>query len=345
MAYFGLDIGSYSIKFVSSSGTGSGAKIKKYGSVPNPVGQILPNDKTLFEQLALAIKQGLKDNSLLGQNCHLALPGPQAYVSIINMPVLSDAELASAIKWEAEQHVPVSLKEVNFEYDVIFRPPKKSIDDEMSVFLVGAPKKKVDRYLELLDLVGIEAIGLEPEVVSLVRLFVEGQKRESSLVTTMVCNVGALSTSFVVFDEQGKMGVVHSASIGSLALTRALETNLSLQPSQAEEYKRTYGLEQDKLEGKVRIVLLPVFDTLVREIRKTMQFYLSKDPSARGINRVVMFGGGANLPGLSSYLAQILSVEVIVGDPFIGYEVSNRLQLGNDRASYGVAVGLSVKEF
>lgn len=342
MAYFGIDIGSYAIKIVASEGSGAGAKIKRIGSVHNPVGQVLPSDKTQFEQLAGTIKTLVKDKGLTGKNCHLALPGQQAYVSIINMPILSDAELASAIKWEAEQHIPVSMDEVNFEYDVVYRPDKNSIEDEMSVFLVGAPKKVVERYLELLELAGVEAIGLEPEVLSILRAFFPDTSKGA--IPTLISNVGALSSSFVIVDELGRVGVAHSAPLGSLALTRALEKGLSLQPAQAEQYKRTYGLDQDKLEGKVRIVLLPVFDALVREIRKTIQFYISKNPGSNKVNRLIITGGGAHLPGIAAYLAEVLSLEVLVGNPLEKFKNESEEKI-NEVSSYAVALGLSIKEF
>lgn len=343
MAFFGLDIGSYAIKFVAADGSGDSAKIKGIGSVYNPVGQILPEDNHLFEQLAGAIKKGIRDFSLSGQNCHLSLPGPQAYISIVQMPVLSDAELSSAIRWEAEQHIPVSLTDVNFEYDVVWRPPRGSNEETMSVFLVGAPKKTVQRYLELLELVGIEAVGLEPEVVSLTRAFLP-EKTDQPMATTLVCNLGALSSSFVVIDR-GRIAVAHTAPIGSLALTRALEKGLTLSPTQSEEYKRSYGLDGAKLEGKVRQVLSPVFDAVVAEIRKTMQFFLSKSPGSSNISRVIVTGGGANLPEVTSYLVDVLSVEVVVGNPFARFGAGKKFQLPPDTASYAVATGLSVKDF
>jgi type IV pilus assembly protein PilM len=343
MNFFGLDIGSYMIKFVKVDKHLGGVKVAKIGWIYNPVGQILPGDKQDFEKLAMAIKQALKEHGLSGMNCHLALGGPQAYISIISMPALSDAELASAVKWEAEQHIPVSLDEVNFEYDVLSRPNKDLGEDEMKILLVGAPKKIVDRYIELLDLVGIEPIGLEPEVVSLMRSYVqEGVQANSA--TTLICNVGAFSTSFVVI-ENGKMSVAHSAPLGGVSLTRALEKELSLSPQQSEEYKRTFGLETDKLEGKVRASLLPVFDAILREIKKTIQYYVSKSPAINKVSRVIMCGASSNLPGLAPYLAEVLSVEVLVGNPFIKLGKENDNMNITDPSTYSVALGLALKDF
>lgn len=345
MAYFGLDIGSYAIKFVRAEGHDSHAKIKTIGSIYNSVGQVLPSDPHQFDQLAALIKNGIREFGLSGLNCHMALPSQQAYMSIVQMPSLSDAELASAIKWEAEQHIPVTLSEVNFEFDVIQRPPRDSTDSTMSVFMVGVPKTVVDRYVDLLERSGVEPIGLEPDVISLMRAYQSGKETvDANSGATLVCNFGALSTSFVVMDD-ANLHVVHSANIGSLALTRALEKGLGLDPARSEEYKRTYGLEPGQLEGKVRTVLLPVFDALVKEIRKTIQYYVSKSPANNVVSRIVICGGGANLPAISGYLVEVVSLEVIVGNPFSNYHTDGKLKLPEDVSSYSVAVGLATKGF
>lgn len=344
MSYFGLDIGSYAIKFVKAEGHDSHAKIKTIGSVYNSVGQILPGDTHQFDQLATLIKNGVKEFGLLGLNCHLSLPSPQAYMSIVQMPSLTDAELSSAIKWEAEQHIPVSLSEVNFEYDVVYRPTKNSSDDSMSVFMVGVPKTVVDKYISLMESAGIELIGLEPDVISLMRTFYTPKDDKNTDSATLVCHFGALNTSFVIMDST-KLHVVHTANIGSLALTRTIEKSLGLDPSRSEEYKRTYGLQQNQLEGKVRTVLTPVFDALVSEIRKTIQFFVSQSPANNTVSRIIISGGGSNLPEMSSYLVEALSLEVVVGNPFANLSVDNKIHLPEDVASYAVAVGLATKAF
>ena len=343
MGHFGLDIGSYNIKVAAVDGYGDHSKIKKVASVPNPVGVILPTNANQQNQLATTIKQTLKDMGLLGQECHLSLSGSSSYISVISMPVLTNNELSSAISWEAEQHIPVSLSEVNYEYDVLSRPDKNSGDDNMQVLLVGAPKTVVSGYLNLMEMVGVESIGMEPEVLSLVRAFIP-EKGVETEATTLYCCFGALTSDLVVVDK-GNISVVHSAEIGSLALTRALERGLSLQPSQAEEYKRSYGAQAELLEGKVNNVLLPVLETFVREVKKTMQFFVSKSPATNRISRVVVTGGGANLPGISTYLAQQLSVEVLVGDPFKRFSSDKKLQMPPDKTSLSIAIGLAVKEF
>lgn len=348
MSYFALDIGSYAIKFVKADGHGSHTKIKTIGSVYNSLGQILPSDPHQLEQLAVLIKNGVKEFGLGGQNVHLSLPASQAYMSIVAMPVLTDNELASAITWEAEQHIPVNLTELNFEYDVISRPEgNAAVDSQMSVFMVGAPKAVVNRYIELLELAGLEPIGLEPDIVSLVRSFIPKTKDAAASLpqgASLYCNFGALSTNFVVIKD-GLLQATHVAPIGSLALTRSLEKTLGLDPSRSEEYKRTYGLAEDQLEGKVRVAMLPVVDSLIQEFRKTIQYYISKSPANEVVSRIVISGGGANLPGLAAYVANVLSTEVIIGDPFALVEKDPKTTLPEDVASYCVASGLATKEF
>lgn len=343
MAYFGLDIGSYTIKFCFAERKGKTLKIKTLGSVYNPVGQILPVDGHKVEQLAEVIKKGTQEFGLSGMTCHISLPGNLSLMNVISMPLLTDVELSSAIKWEAEQHIPVSLDEINFEYDVIWRPPKNSSIKEMSVLIVGATKKNVNQYLNILSMAGLEPIGMEPEVLSIQRVFQpEGQETDHS--TTLFCNFGALTTSFLVVD-QGNLSVVHSVSFGSLALTRAIEKSFSLNPSQSEEYKRGYGIDPQLSEGKVAAVLQPVVETLVQEIRKTIHFHMTRSTGSNGVTRIVLSGGGSMLPGIAAFLAKSLALEVVVGNPIEGYQVDTNISLPNDLTTYSAAIGLAIKTF
>lgn len=344
MSFFGLDIGSYSIKFVKADGHGAKAHIKTIGSVYNSVGQVLPSDGHAQEQLAVLIKNGMKDFGLTGMNCNLSLPSSQSYISIVNMPSLTNTELASAIQWEAEQDIPVNIDELNFEYDVIYRPEKTGGEHQMSVFMVGVPKTVVNKYLNLLEIAGVEPIGLEPDVLALMRPFVNENTISEYPGASLICNFGAINSNFVVIDD-GILKATYSASVGSLALTRALEKGLNLDPQRSEEYKRTYGLMPDQFEGKVRNTLQPVFETLIREIKKTMQYYMSQSSSHKQISRVIMVGGGSGLPDMVSYLVKQLSAEVIIGNPITAYQVDKKMEIPEDAHTYSIAAGLATKEF
>ena len=126
-------------------------------------------------------------------------------------------------------------------------------------------------------------------------------------------------------------------------MSRAMAAELGLELNQAEQYKRTYGLDGKQLQGKVRNVLLPVFATISNELRKGMQFYAGEQ--GKKISRVVLSGGGAYLPEMVRQLAMELGVEVVVGNPFanVAMDATQQKRIGSIGAVFGVAVGLALR--
>lgn len=329
----GVDIGSYSVKAVQMSSRGV---LSKIGSVYNPVGQFLPSDDTQFNRLVDTLKQLASEQRFMGKPVSTALPESLAYTSIISMPYLSDAELASSIHWEAEQHIPVPLDEVQLEYQVLYKPKKGAVGEKMQVLLVASKKVVVDRVNELFRSAGLELVNMETGLLACYRSIQSSIPQDCGVA---VLNMGALSTDILIV-ESGKMMLSYTIGTGGLVLTRAIQQGLGLTGQQAEEYKRAYGLDETQLEGKVSQTLVPVMNVLIGEIRKAVQYYQTSQMGA-GIRSVLLAGGGSYLRGLPAYLTQALSAEVVVANPLQGIQVDKDVQLPKDGAAYAVAIGLA----
>jgi len=332
----GLDIGTYSIKLVKLKRRGKNFSVVDFGAAYNPVGQVIPADGRQQQQLAVAVKKLVTEHKISGESLVMALPDTAAFTNVITMPALSDTELSSAIKWEAEQHVPVPLDQVNLEYEVLYRPKKRGTSEKMEILLVAAQKNMIKGYVALAEAVGIEVKALETEVIAAIRSLFRREDQSISLV----CHFGATSVGLAVV-HLSRLAMTHSVPVAGLALTRAIESGLGLDASRAEEYKRTYGLDGAQLEGKVRGAMLPVMERVLSEIRKTLQFFATQR-SGVAVQRVILSGGSAHLPGLATYMAELLALEVVVGNPFEGME--GRVKLPGDYAAYSVCVGLAERE-
>jgi type IV pilus assembly protein PilM len=100
------------------------------------------------------------------------------------------------------------------------------------------------------------------------------------------------------------------------SLTRAISLGLGLDMASAEEYKKAYGINESELEGKIRGVALPVFNSVVDELRKAMTLF-TEDTGGKTPELLVLSGGGANLPGMAEELTRTLGVEVQVAQPLV----------------------------
>lgn len=309
MSAVAIDIGTYTIKVVHAK-PGPKPKIERTVEVFNQVGVNIPTDEASTEQMINQIESILTDHKLPRKDIRLALPEQAVSTKIISIPPLNDAELASAIGWQAEQHIPIPLDELSLEYQVLYRPSRKESGENMRVLLIGARKVLVDRYVDLFFELGIEPSLLETQTIATTRSL----EFTADDPTTLVVSIGSAVMDMAVV-SQGQLAFVFSHLNGGQLLTKTIQQQIGLDAEQAEQYKRTYGLDESQFEGKLFRALEPPVKIFVGEMMKAMQFFVNQNPG-QSVQRVLLAGGSAQMPGLVQYITGALNVEVLVAAPF-----------------------------
>lgn len=338
---FGLDIGSTSIKIIQLAGISQGFRLLAAGIVPTPPKGLASEAEVDQEALALTIKKLTQDAKVSTKFVITSLPEAQIFTRVLEMPALSDRELASAIQWEAEQVVPLPLEDVSLDFQVLSRPKKPDRASKMEILLVAAPKILIEKYLKILGMAGLTPLWLETETLAISRAL---SFEDPLFPTSLFIHLGSQTTDLTVI--RGKIiAFTRSIPTGGKALARAVAQSLGLEESQAEEYKRAYGFEEEKLEGKILAAIKPVFNAVLEEIKRSMAFYQEKNPQ-EPLKRVVLVGGAAKLPGITAYLAQELGLEVQVGNPWQKIQKDEKLtsELEESGPIFTTAVGLAMKE-
>lgn len=337
-AILGVDIGSHSIKIVEIAKDAKNATLLSAGSVPTPAGALISSNQLDQEAVAVALKKLLKDIGATSRQANIALPESQVFTRVIEVPQLSARELSSAIQWEAEQYVPLPLDQVNLDFTVL-RDSKQTGKATMDALLVAAPKALIDKYLTILELSEVTPVGVETEIIAASRALV---RTIGALKTVMVVSLGAQTTDLAILQD-GILAFTRSISSGGEALSRALAQKLEFDISQAEEYKKTYGLETDKLEGKIVAAVKPIMDTIVGEMKRAIAFYAEKH-AGRRIEAIVLSGGTSKLPGMVVYIATEMNIETQLANPWVGIKRESRFSVLDPQGPvFSVAVGLALR--
>lgn len=335
----GIDIGSYSIKLIEIARDGDRVGLVAAGSVPMPPKAMTSALQADMEAVAVAIRQLMKDTGSKSRDVTIALPESKVFTRVIEVPQLSQRELSSAIKWEAEQYIPLPLDQVNVDYTVL-REAKETGTNKMEVLLVAAPKSLVDRYMTILEMAELNPTGAETEIIATSRAVARSLP---NVKTVMIVSLGAQTTDIAVI-KGGVLVFTRSVSAGGEAITRSIAQSLDFTQSQAEEYKRTYGLQKDKLEGKIALAAKPIMDTIVGEMKRAIAYYEEKYKDQH-VETVLLTGGTARIPGMVVYLAQAINFEVQFANPWAGIAKDARFNvLATEGPNFCVAVGLALRE-
>lgn len=334
----GLDIGSKTVKIVELSKEGGKFRLKASaitGHKSRTPDQV-KDDKEL-SSLADAVRKLHKEARISSRQVAIALPEPSVYTRTIRFPLLTDSEIASAVKWEAEQYIPIPVNDAIIQHQIIERR-EDTTPPQVVVLLIAAPKSLVGKYSELVDMSGLDLTVVETELMSLVRSLATNEQ------TVLIVDFGARSTDIAV-SKKGTLTFSRSIPTAGDALTRAVSQSLGMEETQAEEYKRTYGLSVSELEGKIKKAIDPVFRMVADEMKKAIHFYQSEE-KGDSPSSAILAGGSAGMPEVASTLTKLLGIEVIVGNPFSKIEIdpSAVKSLVGYAPSYSVAVGLAMRE-
>ena len=334
----GIDIGNTSIKIVELKENGDKFDLKGSGIVAYngklPENQTQESDLT---SLTDVIRKLHKDAGISKRDVNIALPESQVFTRIVKFPLLSDQEIASAIKWEAEQYIPIPLTEAIVQHQIIERN-EKSTPPATFVLLVAVPRKLVEDYIKVVQKADLNVMGVESQLLSLTRSL---GKKEG---TMLLLDFGASSTNLAIV-RNGFLAFSRSIPTGGSAFTRAVAQNLGIQEKQAEGYKRTYGMNPGQLEGKIKATIDPVFKLVVDEIGRAIHFYQTENQTSPP-TAVVATGASVGMPGMVSTLSKQLGVEVTLGNPFAKVnlpENASKTILGY-ASMYGIATGLAMRD-
>ena len=328
------------MKAVWLSRQGDGFLLNASGVAPTPPKGMFSQSPLDEEQMAGAIAQLVSDSQITTKNVNVALAENQVYTKVIDMPILSDKELATAIYWEAEQHIPVPLTTVSLVWSVLKRPKVTQAGATMQVLLVGAPLQLIAKYQKIIAMAGLTLHAMETEILSVIRALV----RLDSFPPTLIISIGTVSTSLAIVRE-GVMAFIYAIPTGGAAINRAIAADFGLTPAQAEEYKKVYGISGKTLGGQIEKATEPILNSLLAEVQKTVSFYTQKYKDDKPIQQILLNGGTAKLPGIDMFFAKNTGIETAIANPWkvlANQELPK--EIIDNASNYTIAVGLAVRD-
>lgn len=335
----GVDIGQSTIKLVAINNSNMGKfTLDSMGEIKAPVvdaAQI--NSSKHFNQIGATIKSLISDLKIKNKQVVANLPENEVISRLIRLPPLKDSEILDALRFEAETFVPYPLEEVSLDYEII----EKDDAGRLTIFVIAARNDLISNYVKMFRSLGLELLAIESPAVAYRRVIKNGIKTVERVI---ILDIGEkFSDIFNV--NKGNVYFSRSLPIGGESLTRAVSLGLGLDMASAEEYKKAYGINENELEGKIRLATMPVFNSITDEVRKAMALFM-EDTGGKSLELLVLSGGGANLPGMAEELTKILGIEVQVAQPFVNIDVSKLsvpFNLNIEGCRFSLAVGLSLR--
>jgi type IV pilus assembly protein PilM len=338
----GLDIGSSAVKAIELKKSGRGFKVTAIGIEPVPPDSIV--DGAIMDAGAVtdAVRRVLQSPRFRAKDVVASLSGSSVIVKKISLPVMSEADLADSIQWEAEQYIPFDIQDVNLDYQIL--TPVAERQGTMEVLLVAAKKDKIADYTGVVSAVGRKTVVVDVDAFALQNAFETNYTDDAGKVVALV-NAGASAININLVSG-GTSLFTRDVGIGGNAFTEAVQKELGLPFEGAEDAKRGLPVEGVRPED-IRPVLHAVMENVLLEIEKTFDFFKATSASDR-IDRIVVSGGASMVDEFESALRERLGTEVERFDPFRNVPIDPAALQGGSAADYApvcaVALGLALRK-
>lgn len=251
-----------------------------------------------------------------------AIAGQAVIVKRIQMPRMTEKELAEAIQWEAEQHIPFSLADVHLDFQILPAAGKaeEGAADTMDVLLVAAKKTKVHEVASVLSEAGLTPAIVDVEVFAIENSFALNYGTSSGVVALVdigaaTMNINILKDGVTLFQRDIAMGGNH--------YTTALQKEFGISFEQAEQLKRGVGFTPERSPARVLEVMAAVSEDICEELQRSFEFFRTTT-AEEGVEKVILSGGCAHLKGLDRFCSERLGLPVDIANPFLNLQYNEK---------------------
>ncbi|MFO0861203.1 MAG: type IV pilus assembly protein PilM [Phycisphaerales bacterium] len=297
---WGIEIGAAAIKAVKVENAGDRVNILDMAIIDHPRTLSTPGVDPA-DVLRVSLGTLVSQYDLSKAQIAISVPGHSSFARFAKLPPVEPKKVPDIVKFEAMQQIPFPLEQVEWDYQTFISPDSPEI--EVGIFAIT--RERISERLTML-----QDLGLTPGYVTLGPIAVFNAlaydlEFNEKTPGTIIVDIGTTSTDLVI-SEAGRMWV-RTFPLGGHQFTEALVSAFQIGYPKAEKLKQE--AEDSKHARQVFQAMRPVFTDLGQDIQRSIGYYQSLHKDAN-LQRVILIGATANLPGLRKYLKQQLGIEV-----------------------------------
>lgn len=331
----GLDIGSTSVRAIQlKKGRNGGISIQRAVEYPLPRGIVVAGEVRDPDALRDVLTDMWKLHKISGKIVNVGLSGPQTMVRQIDLPYETEEVFREALPLRIGVDLPVDPTEMTIDYYPLARRLVGTVDMQRTLVVaalnivaenmvdacMGAKLKirRADYAPFAIIRAAVATAGNGAEVPAAPQ---PGEERSCEVVV----EVGGQVT-IVAIHDRGRPLFIRTVTGGSDSVTKALSDQLQLGWETAEALKKSLGIGQISSDAaeiaeltshisparqavSQQIINL-MAGSLVQVVRESVEYFLSVSPDIVGVDRILLSGGGALLPGYAERLAGELRAPV-----------------------------------
>lgn len=334
--FFALDIGTNAVRVVQLANNGADSwNLVHYGYAPVDIQTTSASSKESERRLGEIIMTAVGQSGIKTKNVAIGLPSQKTFTTVIDVPMMPEAELRSTIKYQIDQYIPMAIDEAKVDWALLGQSAHNPQQQE--VLLASTANSYAEERLEFIEKLGLNVIAAEPDPIAMIRSLLPSGIQDGRLII----DVGELSTNLVItFGDSPRL--VRTIPTGLYSLVKAAVQNLNVQEDQARQFIVKFGLAPDRLEGQVFRAVENVLEGFAAELTKSIKFFQTRYPNTP-VGGILLSGYASVIPKFGEYVTAKTGVPSTQANPWQKVHVNqaDQQQLTSIATEFATAVGLA----
>ncbi len=332
----GIDIGSYSVKFVHLEGDPDSYTLKAASCVR--VG------KDGWERLQGPLGGFVKFHNLKGKRFAGLMSGHSLTFRHLNLHVMPEKEMKDAVKLEIIKEAGNPPDEIVCDYVLAGGEGRTSGGNTRPVIAFAAMKSDVEKTMNFYKNAGLELKVLEAVPTALLSAFDMNNSWGEGENYAML-DIGLYKSTLAILKNR-RLVFAREISIGGSDLTHTFSQVLFKEEEDADEYKSVHGLDAPAGEtDPLKKLLVSPLEALCSELHRSFDYYQAQFRQGH-VAKIFLSGGTARLKGIEGFMTGVLGIPSFADDPFRSVNLHSNIdkdELRSIAPCMTVAAGLAAR--
>lgn len=299
----GIEINQHDVRIADAHFRNKVVYLQALG-ITDSLGQFFANieAEVTVQKQAQIIHNLHSDLKLSHKQVNVVIPDTVSYSQIIEMPILPEKELVAAVKYQADEFIPMSIDDTYLDLEVL---STNTDAGKMSILITAAPKRIVDGIFRTIQFAGLEANRLETEVCSIGRLVSEIMKSRDLKEAYCVLNLGYSGSSLYFIDNTTHtIEFIKNTKVGYEIILKEIMVNLNLDSTNAA----TVLHKPNERAKDVMDAMITSIRELAAEIGRSVDAYVHKKNLP--VTRIFTVNYASQVYGLTATMAELTKLYV-----------------------------------
>lgn len=335
-----IDLGSANIKLLELDCSEELPLVVSMGIIP-VTGEIFnANVVSEIDEASGLVVELLESTRVKDKRVVTAVPGPSAFNKKIRIPKMALSEVASHVEMEAGNIIPHNINAVMIDYQLT----KEISKANWEALVVAVKSEIIDSHLAVFENVGLKVAVVDVDYYSLQNMF-EISYPELFESTICLINIGARYSSISIVNK-GESLFTGDIPVGGRVFTESIAEGLGISTKEAEKLKLSND-PKSPYKDMVTEILNRSVEYVAGEINKHLSFFWKTGGGDVVVDRILVCGGSALIPNLTSEISEKTSLECSLLNPLRGVKIPESMDsewVKKLSPLMGIAVGLGIRQ-